>query len=172
MSCFTKECLTTDKYYAKTPTCALLYILNNWFQSSITTINFYFTYFKDCPFRWIIFWRDVIGLYNDEAWCSITLYISYILRQVWGIWSVSVTAGSLFCCYLGCWQLGTIKLKLSNICYFPVVYKILNMFFFGKRFYAYCFIWRFINSFCHVVNCIIIRDYNSEIINKYRNFKL
>lgn len=85
---------------------------------------FYFTYFKDSSFRMIVFWRDVMGLHNDVSCCVITLYFSFFLYtpgcDCFGC-SIGVTTGSLICCRLFCWNVGDIKIELSNMCPRPIV---------------------------------------------------
>lgn len=88
------------------------------FNKRISTENFYFTHFKDSPF---FFRQDVIGLHNDISSCVITWYVYYIPRQFWGGCSVGVTAGSLFCCWVSCWELRDIKIKLSIMCQYPKI---------------------------------------------------
>lgn len=86
--------------------------------TSISTEYFYFTYFKDSSFRRIVFWRDVMGLHNDVSCCVITLYISFFLytpgSDCFGC-SIGVTTSSLICCRLFCWNVGDIKIELSNM---------------------------------------------------------
>lgn len=110
-------------------------------STRIPTENFYFTYLKDSPFRWIIFWRDVMGLHNDVSCRVTTLYISYIL-YIQGLncvgCTVGVTAGSLICCRLFCWDLGDIKIELSNMYRWPIVCNSNMLNSFTGIFYSTC----------------------------------
>lgn len=91
------------------------------FNKRISTENFYFTYFKDSPF---FSRKDVISLHNDISSCVITRYVYYIPRQFWGGCSVGVAAGSLFCCWVSCCEVGYIKIKLSIMCQYPKICNI------------------------------------------------
>lgn len=108
--------------------CLIFYLVFSYFfflNKRMSTENLYFTYFKDSPF---FSRKDVIGLHNDISSCVITRYVYYIPRQFWGGCSVGVTAGSLFCCWVSCCEVGYIKIKLLIMCQYP---KICNIDFTG-----------------------------------------
>lgn len=105
--------------------CQIFYLFIFFLNKRMSTENFYFTYIKDSPF---FSRKDVICLHNDISSCVITRYVYYIPRQFWGGCSVGVTAGSLFCCWVSCCEVGYIKIKLSIMCQYP---KICNIDFTG-----------------------------------------
>lgn len=65
-----------------------------------------------------------MGLHNDVSCCVITLYISFFLyipgSDCFGC-SIGVTTGSLIYCILFCWNVGDIKIELSNMYPRPIV---------------------------------------------------